>query len=87
MGLRCGYSNSYFRQWLPLQRASSFLTGRVVAERDFINSDAIVSDEVGQPYTGDEDRSSQNIHYVKHLLWLVTISDRLSVLHPMRNIF
>ena len=41
----------------------AFLNGlRVVAERDFINSDAIVSDEVGQPYTGDEDRSSQNIH-------------------------
>ena len=35
---------------------------RVVASRDFINGDDIVSDEVGQPVTGDETKSSQNIH-------------------------
>tara|TARA_B100001250_G_scaffold174617_1_gene150152 strand:+ start:2333 stop:4000 length:1668 start_codon:yes stop_codon:yes gene_type:complete len=41
----------------------AFLNGlNVVAEKDFVNNDAIVSDEVDQPRTGDERRSSQNIH-------------------------
>ena len=35
---------------------------RVVAERDFINGDEVVSDQVGQPITGDETHSMQNIH-------------------------
>ena len=35
---------------------------RVVAQRDFINGDEVVSDQAGQPVTGDETRSSQNHH-------------------------
>ena len=35
---------------------------RVVAERDFVNGDEIVSDQVDQPVTGDEMHSKQNIH-------------------------
>jgi len=34
----------------------------VVAERDFVNGDDVVLDEVGQPVTGDETKSVQNIH-------------------------
>lgn len=34
----------------------------IVAQRDFVNGDGIVSDEVDQPITGDETRSAQNIH-------------------------
>ncbi len=41
----------------------AFLNGLdVVAEKDFVNDDAVVSDEMGQSQTGDERRSSQNIH-------------------------
>ena len=41
----------------------AFLNGLdVVAEKDFVNNDAIVSDEIGQSKTGDERLSSQNIH-------------------------
>ncbi len=35
---------------------------RLIAERDFINGDNVVSDQSGQPVTGDETRSSQNLH-------------------------
>ncbi|MSR83243.1 MAG: hypothetical protein EXS58_10025 [Candidatus Latescibacteria bacterium] len=35
---------------------------RLVAERDFINGDEVVSDQAGQPVTGDETRSAQNHH-------------------------
>lgn len=34
----------------------------LVAQRDFVNGDEVVSDEIGQPITGDETRSSQNLH-------------------------
>ncbi len=34
----------------------------VIAQRDFVNGDDVVSDEVDQPRTGDETRSSQNLH-------------------------
>ncbi len=34
----------------------------VVAERDFVNGDGVVSDEDDQPVTGDETRSAQNLH-------------------------
>ena len=41
----------------------AFLNGLdIVAEKDFVNDDAIVSDEIDQSQTGDESRSSQNIH-------------------------
>lgn len=40
----------------------AFAGMRVVAERDFINGDEVVSDQAGQPVTGDETRSSQNHH-------------------------
>ena len=35
---------------------------RLIAERDFINGDNVVSDQSSQPVTGDETRSSQNLH-------------------------
>ncbi len=35
---------------------------RLVAQRDFINGDEVVSDQAGQPVTGDETRSAQNHH-------------------------
>lgn len=35
---------------------------RLVAERDFVNGDGVVSDESNQPVTGDETRSAQNLH-------------------------
>ena len=35
---------------------------RVIAERDFINGDDVVSDERDQPVTGDETGSAQNLH-------------------------
>jgi subtilisin family serine protease len=35
---------------------------QVVAARDFINNDEVVSDQMGQPITGDETRSAQNHH-------------------------
>ena len=35
---------------------------RVMAERDFVNGDEVVSDQMGQPLTGDETRSAQNHH-------------------------
>lgn len=34
----------------------------VVAQRDFVNSDDVVTDQVDQPRTGDETRSAQNLH-------------------------
>jgi serine protease AprX len=34
----------------------------IVAQRDFVNDDSVVTDEVEQPITGDETRSGQNIH-------------------------
>ena len=37
-------------------------TGRVVAERDFVNDDDVVFDELDQPVTADETVSLQNIH-------------------------
>ncbi|NKB69954.1 MAG: S8 family serine peptidase [Candidatus Latescibacteria bacterium] len=40
----------------------AFARLQVVAERDFINGDNIVSDQTGQPLTGNETRSSQNLH-------------------------
>ena len=40
-----------------------FLNGlNVIAEKDFVNNDDIVSDQSDQPQTGDERLSSQNIH-------------------------
>ena len=36
--------------------------GLIVAERDFVNGDDVVSDQADQPVTGDEFASSQNIH-------------------------
>ena len=35
---------------------------RVVAQRDFVNDDEVVSDEADQPITGDEMSGSQNLH-------------------------
>jgi subtilisin family serine protease len=35
---------------------------QVVAERDFVNGDGVVADEIDQPVTGDERVSDQNIH-------------------------
>jgi len=35
---------------------------RLVAQRDFVNGDKVVSDEVDQPVSGDEAQNSQNIH-------------------------
>ena len=40
----------------------AFARLNVVAQRDFVNEDEIVSDEVDQPRTGDETRSAQNLH-------------------------
>lgn len=40
----------------------AFARLNVVAQRDFINEDEIVSDQVDQPRTGDETRSAQNLH-------------------------
>lgn len=34
----------------------------VIAQRDFVNGDDVVTDQVGQPRTGDETRSAQNLH-------------------------
>ena len=34
----------------------------VVAQRDFVNGDEVVTDQVDQPRTGDETRSAQNLH-------------------------
>ena len=39
-----------------------FAEMNVVARRDFINGDDVVEDEDGQPVTGDESLSRQNIH-------------------------
>ena len=41
---------------------SAFAELQVVAERDFVNGDDEVRDESGQPVTGDETHSTQNIH-------------------------
>ncbi len=41
---------------------AAFASIRVVAQRDFVNSDEIVSDEANQPITGDEMSGSQNLH-------------------------
>ena len=41
---------------------AAFASIRVVAQRDFVNDDAIVSDEADQPVTGDERSGSQNLH-------------------------
>jgi len=40
----------------------AFVGLRVVAERDFVNGDAYVSDEADEPVTGDEGASDQNHH-------------------------
>ena len=40
----------------------AFAAIRVVAQRDFVNGDEIVSDEADQPITGDEMSGSQNLH-------------------------
>ena len=41
---------------------AAFSSIRVVAQRDFVNDDEIVSDEADQPITGDEMSGSQNLH-------------------------
>ncbi len=41
---------------------AAFASIRVVAQRDFVNDDEIVSDEADQPITGDERSGSQNLH-------------------------
>ena len=41
---------------------AAFASIRVVAQRDFVNDDEIVSDEADQPVTGDERGGSQNLH-------------------------
>lgn len=41
---------------------AAFASIRVVAQRDFVNDDEIVSDEADQPITGDEMSGSQNLH-------------------------
>ena len=41
---------------------AAFASIRVVAQRDFVNDDEIVSDEADQPVTGDERSGSQNLH-------------------------
>ena len=41
---------------------AAFDSIRVVAQRDFVNDDEVVTDEAGQPITGDEMGSSQNLH-------------------------
>ncbi|MEW6749815.1 MAG: S8 family peptidase [Candidatus Latescibacterota bacterium] len=44
-------------------RAHPALRGvQVIAERDFVNGDDDVTDQAGQPVTGDETRSDQNVH-------------------------
>ena len=40
----------------------AFAAVQVVAARDFVNDDPVVSDETDQPVTGDETVSNQNIH-------------------------
>ncbi len=40
----------------------AFARLNIVAQRDFINEDEVVSDEIGQPRTGDETRTAQNLH-------------------------
>ena len=41
---------------------AAFGSIRVVAQRDFVNDDEVVTDEADQPITGDEMSSSQNLH-------------------------
>ena len=41
---------------------AAFDSIRVVAQRDFVNDDEVVTDEADQPITGDETSSSQNLH-------------------------
>ena len=41
---------------------AAFAAIRVMAQRDFVNDDEIVSDEADQPVTGDERSGSQNLH-------------------------
>ena len=41
---------------------AAFGSIRVVAQRDFVNDDEVVSDEADQPITGDERSGSQNLH-------------------------
>ena len=41
---------------------AAFAAIRVVAQRDFVNDDEVVSDEADQPVTGDERSGSQNLH-------------------------
>ena len=41
---------------------AAFASIRVVAQRDFVNDDEVVSDEADQPVTGDERSGSQNLH-------------------------
>jgi subtilisin family serine protease len=40
----------------------AFAQLNVVAERDFVNGDDVVSNQTNQPVTGDETRSAQNVH-------------------------
>ncbi len=44
---------------------------QVVAARDFVNGDDVVTDEANQPVTGDETVSNQNIHGARVLSLLV----------------
>ena len=41
---------------------NAFDSLKVVAERDFVNGDDVVSDQDDQPLTGNETRSAQNVH-------------------------
>ena len=41
---------------------AAFDSIRVVAQRDFVNDDEVVTDEADQPITGDERGGSQNLH-------------------------
>ncbi|MBM3278348.1 MAG: S8 family serine peptidase [Candidatus Handelsmanbacteria bacterium] len=48
----------------------AFVGLRVVAQRDFVNNDEVVGDQMGQPLTGDETRSTQNHHGTQVLAML-----------------
>ena len=74
-GVRVGLLDSGFN----FQSHPAFVELRVVATRDFINGDEIVSDERVQPLTGDETRTDQNGHGTRVLSLLAAQAEGILI--------
>ena len=74
-GIRIGILDSGFN----FQEHPAFAELRVLATRDFINGDDVVSDQTAQPVTGDETGTKQNWHGTRVLSLLAAQANGIMV--------